>query len=74
MAQGPLPLREDLSQGAAQPEAWADWPFTLCALLKVAGPALAARAAGGLTFRRTLIQTGTESYRFQAAQAEHGAR
>ncbi|WP_405682138.1 ATP-binding protein [Streptomyces sp. NBC_00057] len=35
-----------------------------------ADPRLCAAIADRITFRRTLIQTGAESYRFQAAESE----
>nr|WP_309074888.1 ATP-binding protein [Streptomyces sp. NWU339] len=37
-------------------------------------PRLCAAVADRLTFRCTLIQTGTDSYRFQATEAEHGSQ
>jgi DNA replication protein DnaC len=37
-------------------------------------PRLCAAIADRLTFRCTLIQTGTDSYRFQATEAEHAAK
>jgi DNA replication protein DnaC len=38
-----------------------------------ADPRLCAAIADRITFRCTLIQTGTESYRFQATEAERKA-